>query len=229
TSVYTPIFIQGVLGGSATNSGLVLLPMMLGTVVTATIGGFLMQKFSYRAIMIPASVMFAVGIYLLTTLSSSSSQLIVTMYMIIVGLGIGFSFSVLGNASIHSFDANQRGSASSTLTFLRSLGMTIGITIFGIIQSHTFMNKLASDAHVKDQLPQGMANNSLLDPAMRVQIPSSILDKITEALSSSIVLTFGWALVPAILALLTATAMSNEKLETDPDSKSKAEASAIVH
>jgi EmrB/QacA subfamily drug resistance transporter len=230
TSVYTPIFIQGVLGGSATNSGLVLLPMMLGTVVTATIGGFLMNKFSYRAIMIPASMLFAVGIYLLTTLSSGSSQLIVTMYMIIVGLGIGFSFSVLGNASIHFIDANQRGAASSTLTFLRSLGMTVGITIFGIIQSHAFMKKLASDANFKDQLPQGMALNdphALLDPAIRMNIPASVLDVITQALSSSIVLTFGWALVPAMLTVLSAIAMSKEKLEADPEVNTKA--SAIVH
>jgi hypothetical protein len=52
-------------------------------------------------------------------------------------LGIGASFSVLSNAAIHSVPASQRGAASSTLNFLRSLGMTIGITIFGIIQSHS--------------------------------------------------------------------------------------------
>lgn len=180
--------------------------------------------------MIPASIMFAAGIYLLTTLSTGSSQLIVTTYMIIVGLGIGFSFSVLGNASIHAIDANQRGSASSTLTFLRSLGMTVGITIFGIIQSHAFMNKLAASATVKDQLPQGMALNdphALLDPAIRMNIPASVLDVITQALSSSIVLTFGWALVPALLTVLSAVAMSKEKLEADPEVNAKA--SAVVH
>ncbi len=116
-SVYIPIFVQGVLGGTATNSGLVLLPMMLGSVVTATGGGFLMNKMSYRAIMIPTTFILVAGTVLLTTLSPESPRLLVTFYMIIVGLGIGASFSVLSNAAIHLFDARQRGSASSTLTF----------------------------------------------------------------------------------------------------------------
>jgi EmrB/QacA subfamily drug resistance transporter len=217
-SVYIPIFIQGVLGGSATNSGLVLLPMMLGTVVTATAGGFLISKFTYRAILISTLVLLVAGMALLMTITPESTRLTITLYMILVGLGIGASFSVLSNAAIHSVPATQRGAASSTLNFLRSLGMTIGITVFGIIQSHSLTKHLA-DAFTDSgasALPQGFDvrdPHALLDPATRTQIPSGVLGQISDGLSLSIATTFAWGLIPAVLALAAAFAMSREKFE----------------
>ncbi|MBO9609149.1 MAG: DHA2 family efflux MFS transporter permease subunit [Paenibacillaceae bacterium] len=218
-SVYIPIFVQGVLGGSATNSGLVLLPMMLGSVVTASTGGFLMGKLSYRALMIQASIVLLGGVALLTTLTPDSSRFLVTVYMIVVGLGIGASFSVLSNAAIHGVEMRQRGSASSTLNFLRSLGMTIGITVFGIIQSHSLTRKLA-DAFAGQSLPSGIDTSdphALLSPDSRSQIPPEALGSITNSLSDSIVYTFAWTIIPAVLALVISLAMSREKLDRTSD------------
>jgi MFS family permease len=62
--------------------------------------------------------------------------------MVIVGLGIGAIFSVLSNAAIHHFEPSQRGSVNSTVSFIRSLGMTIGITVFGIVQRNIFSDDL---------------------------------------------------------------------------------------
>ncbi|NOU66538.1 DHA2 family efflux MFS transporter permease subunit [Paenibacillus sp. LMG 31461] len=222
-SIYIPIFIQGVLGGSATNSGLVLLPMMLGSVVTAAGGGSMLAKFKYRSIMIPTLAILVVGIALLTTLGTGSSRFLVTIFMILVGLGIGASFSVLSNAAIHGFSARQRGSASSTLNFMRSLGMTLGITVFGIIQSHHFANKLAGMFSAGGQMPEGVDLSDprkILTPETRELIPVQVLDKITEALSSSIVHTFAWAIIPSVIALVAAFAMSKEKF--DPASELEA-------
>lgn len=215
-SVYIPIYIQGVFGGSATSSGLVLLPMMLGSVVTAAGGGFLLNKFNYRSIMISTLVLLVVGMALLTTLTIDSSRFVVTIFMILVGLGIGSSFSVLSNAAIHGFSARQRGSASSTLSFTRELGMTLGITVFGIIQSHIFTNKLTSMFSSGGPVPEGVDLNDpskILTPGTRELIPTPILDKITEALSSSLVRTFAWAIIPAVIALVAAFAMSKEKFD----------------
>lgn len=215
-SVYIPIFIQGVFGGSATSSAQVLLPMMLGSVVTAAGGGILLSKFNYRTIMISTLVLLAGGMVLLTTLTTDSSRFMVTIFMILVGLGIGASFSVLSNAAIHGFTARQRGSASSTLSFTRELGMTLGITVFGIIQSHIFTNKLAATFSNADKMPEGIDlsdPSKILTPGTREQIPTSILDKITEALSSSLAQTFAWAIIPAVIALVAAIAMSKEKFD----------------
>ncbi|MCH5584885.1 MFS transporter [Shimazuella sp. AN120528] len=218
-SVYIPIYIQGVLGGTATNSGLVLLPMMLGSVVSATLGGFLMNKWSYRTIMIVVVLMLATGMFLLTTLTPDSGRFMVTIYMILTGLGIGATFSVLSNAAIHHFGPAQRGSVNSTVSFVRSLGMTLGITVFGIIQRNDFSTRL------KDMLvgmgQEKMFNNQafkdprfLLSPEARAHIPAPVLEKITSALSSSITQTFIWALIPVALAFIAAIMMSKERLNS---------------
>ncbi|QMV41003.1 MDR family MFS transporter [Cohnella cholangitidis] len=233
-SVYIPIFIQGVLGGSATNSGLVLLPMMVGSVVTASAGGFLMTKLPYRNIMIPTLAILVAGTALVATLNSESTRLIVTLYMVLIGLGIGASFSVLSNAAIHGLTARQRGTASSTLNFIRSLGMTIGITTFGIIQSHVFTGKLkdffspggaggaGGAGGSGGQMPEGLDfkdPHSLLSPELRAHIPPEILNPITKMLSSSIVYTFAWAIIPAVLALVVAFFMGRQKLDASAEGK----------
>lgn len=220
-SVYIPIYIQGVLGGTATNSGLVLLPMMLGSVVSATAGGFLMNKWSYRKIMIVFSVIFTAGMFLLTTLKPDTGRLLVTIYMILTGLGIGATFSVLTNAAIHHFEPSQRGSVNSTVSFIRSLGMTLGITVFGIIQRNEFSAKLndifAGMGQDHGQMPNNPAVTDprvLLAPEARSAIPPDVLNKITTALSNSITQTFMWALIPTALAFIVAMMMSRERLDS---------------
>ncbi|WP_237167931.1 MDR family MFS transporter [Paenibacillus yonginensis] len=244
-SLYIPIFIQGVLGGKATNSGLVLLPMMVGSVLTASTGGFLMNKLKYRTIMLPTLALLVVGLALLTTLGEDTGLWTVRAFMILVGLGIGASFSVLSNAAMFSVSPRDRGTASSTLNFLRSLGMTLGITVFGIIQSHLFSRKMealagsATDAPgsaggagdaaagaagtagaAGGGLPPGLDlsdPHTLLSPETRSQIPHQLLESITSALSSSIVHTFAWAVIPAALALVTAFFMGRDKLEPEQE------------
>lgn len=214
-TVYIPIFVQGVYGGSATNSGLILLPMMLGSVVTAQAGGFLTTKWSYRTIMFLSGGILIVGFVLLSTLTADTSRILLTIYMTIVGFGVGFSFSVLSMAAIHSFGIDQRGSATSTSNFIRSLGMTIGISIFGTIQRNSFSGKLEDLFSGMGPLPKGSGlgdSRALLSDQARKQIPPQILDKITGALSDSIVQTFTWALVPAVLAFLFVILMGKERM-----------------
>ncbi|MDF2837529.1 MAG: drug resistance transporter, EmrB/QacA subfamily [Paenibacillus sp.] len=221
-SVYIPIFIQGVLGGTATNSGLVLLPMMLGSVVTASLGGALMTKVPYRNVMIPTLILLVVGTILVTTLSPESSRLQVTLYMILLGLGIGASFSVLSNAAIHGVSIRQRGTASSTLNFIRSLGMTVGITIFGILQSNSFTSRLTDAFGGAAGAPAaGGDPRELLAPEKRAEMPPEVLDTIVGELSSSITFTFMIAIVPAALALLGAFFMGRSKL--DPSAEAEGE------
>jgi Na+/melibiose symporter-like transporter len=224
-SVYIPIFIQGVLGGSATNSGLVLLPMMVGSVITATVSGFLMSKISYRNIMIPTLVLFTGGMVLASTLTAESSRFIVTLYMVLIGLGIGGSFSVLGTAVMHGLSYKQRGMASSTFNFTRSLGMTIGITVFGLLQSRSFTGSLSSGGMNTSGLPEGFDLKDphiLLAPETRSLIPSELLKPISDTLASSIAVTFAWAIVPAALALAAATLMGRKKLDETAELKREA-------
>jgi MFS family permease len=211
--VFIPLYIQGVFGGTATNSGLVLLPMMVSSVVTATIGAMLMNKISYRNIMLAASILLILGVVLLTSLTPSTSRFVVTIYMIITGLGIGASFSVLGNAVIHHFETVQRGSANATFAFIRSLGMTIGITIYGIVQRNIFASQMSGTFAGQGNTPESVGEpRELLSQAGRAKIPAPVLEKITAALSTSIAHTFVWAIIPAGLAFVFVLYMSKERL-----------------
>ncbi|WP_251555472.1 MDR family MFS transporter [Neobacillus muris] len=223
-TVYIPIFVQGVYGGSATNSGLILLPMMVGSVVTAQAGGFLTSKMSYRNIMFLSAVILIAGFILLSTLTPETSRAILTLYMIVVGLGVGFSFSVLSMAAIHPFGMAQRGSATSTSNFIRSLGMTVGVTIFGSIQRNDFSDGLNKAFAGSGGMAQGQSfgdSRSLLAEEARTQIPPQILEKITDVLSSSIVHTFMWGLVPAGIAFLLIFGLGKERMAFAKEEPSK--------
>ncbi|MFD0696763.1 MDR family MFS transporter [Paenibacillus sp. GCM10027628] len=209
-TVYIPIFVQGVLGGTAANSGTILTPMMLGSVAGSQIGGFLTSKTSYRNIMLGACLFFLGGISLLGTLTPETTRMAVMGAMILTGFGVGFSFSVLNMAAIHPFDMRQRGSATGTNRFMISLGTTLGITGFGIIQRSLFTNKMTGSI---GDVSSGIGNtNSLLTPAERLKLPQETLDSIVSALSSSISQTFLWALIPAALGAISIFFMTNERM-----------------
>ncbi|MFJ7729458.1 MDR family MFS transporter [Neobacillus sp. NPDC097160] len=219
-TVYIPIFVQGVYGGSATNSGLILLPMMLGSVVTAQVGGFLTTKMSYRNIMFISGFILIGGFLLLSTIMPETSRALLTIYMVVIGLGVGFSFSVLSMAAIHPFGMEQRGSATSTSNFIRSFGMTVGITVFGMIQRSDFKEGLEKAFAGMGPMPKG-DSRELLSEQARAQIPAPILEKITDALSSSIVHTFTWALIPAGLAFFFIFILGKERMVINKGEVSK--------
>lgn len=222
--IYIPIYIQGVLGGSAINAGLLLLPMMLGSSVTAPVGGILANKMTYRNILLPFGILFCIGIYLLTTLTTKSPELLVMVYMCIVGLGIGPSFSVVGMASMSEFDERQRGAASSTNAFVRELGMTVGIVIFGVIQKNIFQSQLKSAFASLGQAASkfgSMDPRGMLTPETRTRIPSFVLDKLTAALSTSVTHSLLWDLIPAVLAFFVVFWMGNGRLRTSQQATSK--------
>ncbi|MDN4068491.1 MDR family MFS transporter [Paenibacillus sp. FSL R5-0407] len=212
-TVYIPIYVQGVFGGSATNSGLILMPMMIGSVVGSMMGGMLTSKLSYKGVMSISVVFFVSGIFALSTLSGDSSRMLLTLYSILTGFGVGFSFSVLGMAAVHPFDMRKRGAATSTNSFLRSLGMTLGITIFGIVQRNLMANNMAEAFQEMGQAGQAFGDTrEALSPEKRALIPPDILDKLTNAMATSIGHTFMWALIPAVLAVLVVIAMPNDRM-----------------
>jgi EmrB/QacA subfamily drug resistance transporter len=224
-TVYIPIYVQGVYGGSATNSGLILMPMMIGTVIGSQSGGLLTTKTSFRNIMLLSAVCFVAGIFSLSTLTPDTSRLLLNAFMALTGFGVGFSFSVLSMSSIHHFDMRQRGSATSTSTFLRSLGMTLGITIFGIIQRNSFTSELSTAFGDGAQASSFGDPRAALTPEARAQIPAPVLEKITNSLSTSIASTFMWAIVPAVLAVVFVLLMPKDRLVIQPKESQPAPAS----
>ncbi|MFU1796360.1 MDR family MFS transporter [Paenibacillus azoreducens] len=213
-AVYIPIFVQGVMGGSATNSGLILLPLTLSSVVASQVGGMLSSKMSFRRIMIFSAVVFLLGMFLLATITPDTSRIVLSMYMMITGFGIGFSFSVLSMSAIQGMEMRQRGSANSTISFLRSLGMTIGITIFGIIQRNDFNGQLTEKLGAASRnMPAGADPQHMLTPEARELIPPQVMENISSALSLSVDHTFLWALIPVFFALVSVSMMGAGRMQ----------------
>ncbi len=208
STIYIPLYIQGVEGGTATNSGLLLLPMMVATSVAAGLGGALANKFAYKKIMVSSAVLMGIGTLLLSTLDPSTPRWLVILYMILIGLGVGPSFSVLSMATLQKALPQERGIASSTSNFLRSLGMTLGITIFGVIQRNNFTSGLPEMFNKGDNATSG----SILSPEARAHIPANILKEITEVLSNSITTTFLWTFIPLFISLICIFFMTKDKL-----------------
>lgn len=212
-TVYIPIYVQGVFGGSATNSGIILMPMMIGSVIGSMLGGILAPRMPYRTIMMISVLFLAAGIFSLSTLTGDSSRILLTVYSILTGIGVGFSFSVLSMAAIHHFDIRQRGAATSTNSFLRSLGMTLGITIFGILQRNLMSDQMAKAFEGMGQAGQSFGDTrEVLSSESRAHIPPEILKKITDSLSYSISHMFMWALIPVILAILVVLVMPKDRI-----------------
>ncbi len=226
-TVYIPIFVQAVYGGSATNAGLILTPMMLGSVAGSSIGGIFSTKTSYRNLMGISVVFYLAGMYLLSTLQPDSARYLLTLFMIVVGFGMGFSFSLLPTASQHNLEPRYRGTANSTNQFLRSLGMTMGITIFGTIQNNLFTSKLTENF-------KGMGGNAdsamsslgdpkqIFEPSVRTKIPEAVLSKIIDAMSGSITHVFLIALVPIAIAVIFVIAMGKARVELPQKRQEKA-------
>lgn len=139
---YLPIYIQSVYGASAMGAGLVLMPLLLGVVGGSASDGIFLTKTSYRNLMILSVITYFVGMLLLSTLGPESSRTLLTVYMVMVGYGMGFSFLLFPTASLHKLAPQYRGTANSTNQFMRTLGMTIGVTIFGSIQSKLLTSNL---------------------------------------------------------------------------------------
>lgn len=220
-TVFIPIFVQAVYGGSAKNAGLILTPMMLGSVAGSSFGGIFLTKTTYRNLMIVSIISYVFGMYFLGTMTPETSRAFVTLYMILVGFGVGFSFSLLPTASMHNLEPQYRGTANSTNSFLRSFGMTLGVTIFGTIQSSMFTDKL-KEAFKGMQGAGGQGGGAAFkmgDPRQifqsdqRSKIPGFILDKIVNAMSESITHTFMLALIPIALAAITIFFMGKSRVE----------------
>jgi EmrB/QacA subfamily drug resistance transporter len=213
-TMYLPIFVQGVFGGAATNAGLILIPLMLGVVAGSQIGGRTINLAPYRNIMLGSGFFLFIGMYLLGTISPDTSRWLVTVYMILAGMGVGVSFPVLSMSAVHGLEMHQRGAATSAVAFFRVIGMTLGISVFGTIQNRLLTDKLRETLPAFDQFAkQGIDSRALLQPEVRAHIPEPILSKMTDALASSIATIFQWSLVSAGIALVCIFVMGNARLE----------------
>ncbi len=141
--MFLPLFMQLVLGISATNSGFTLLPLMAGLIVSSTISGLIVTKLGhYKPVMIFGAVVLLLGTFLLTSISLDTTQFALAWRMVIVGIGLGPSMSLFTLAIQNAVPITQLGIATSASQFFRQIGSTIGLAVFGSLLTLSVSNEI---------------------------------------------------------------------------------------
>jgi EmrB/QacA subfamily drug resistance transporter len=168
-SVYIPLFMQGVLGFSATNAGLVLTPMTIAMVAGSTTAGQLISRTGkYKWMTVGGLVCATCGLLALSWMTASSSQLHGMISMSIVGLGLGLSFPTLVLATQNAVPHSMMGVTTSLNQFARSVGGTIGVAIMGSILIRRLNDELAAGlpeevrTGAPEPLLEGLSNPRIL-------------------------------------------------------------------
>jgi EmrB/QacA subfamily drug resistance transporter len=144
-STYLPTFLQIANGASASNSGLLLVPLMLSLVGASMLTGQVVTRTGrYRAFPIAGMAVASVGMFLLSTLSAGSSRLESTAFMVVVGAGLGMVMQVMVLASQNEADPGDLGVATSTINFFRSVGGSVGVAVFGSLISSRLAHLLGN-------------------------------------------------------------------------------------
>ena len=137
TISYVPLFVQGVIGTSATSSGVVLTPLMLGAVTTSLLTGQLISRTGrYRWNVIFGPLVLALGMYLLSRMDVHTTSAQAARNMVIAGIGIGSMMQVFVISVQNAVGRSEIGSATALTQFSRQMGATIGVTVIGAIVNH---------------------------------------------------------------------------------------------
>ncbi len=171
---YLPQYMQIVKGVSPTVSGLRLLPLMAGLLATSIVTGWLVSRWGrYRIFPIVGTAVMTLGLYLLSHLSVTTNVWVSSLYMLILGAGIGASFQVLVVAVQNAVSYADLGAATGGATFFRSIGGSFGTAIFGAVFSNVLAGNLAASLHGLS-LPPGVTAARGASPAVLAHLPAAV-------------------------------------------------------
>lgn len=226
-NVYLPLFRQGVQGGTAIDAGLVLMPLAIGWPLASLIAAPVILRVGYRASVFIGTTLQVVAsaIMLSTGLSLDMSPWLLRGAMFLIGAGMGFATLALLLGVQSSVGFRLRGAATASVTFIRTLGQTVGLAVFGTIVNLQLLGRLKeipglvpADATAREALN---TINNLVDPVERLSIPPDAIDTLEAALASSLMPVF-WLLV-AIAGGAAVVAMFMPRVRPDEQTVETAE------
>ncbi|HEX9096811.1 MAG TPA: MDR family MFS transporter [Candidatus Dormibacteraeota bacterium] len=203
--IFVPLELQGVLGVSVTNSGLLLTPMMLGLIVASILSGQLIPRIKhYHYLGTIGVALMMVGIYLLAQTTTTTSQMSITIDIVMVGLGLGVTMPLYINAVQSALPQRYLGVGTSQIQFWRNVGGTVSSAVLGSILAQRLPGAIASEI-AKLHLPAAFAGvlgksagnpNQLLDPAQiaatKAKLPAQLAplyDQAMHAVRQALALT----------------------------------------
>ncbi|MBS1818184.1 MAG: MFS transporter [Acidobacteria bacterium] len=168
TIIYLPLFMQGVLGVSATQSGNLLTPLLMGTVVASIIGGQTISRTGeYKLQGIVGSILIAIGMVLFARMDGETARSYVAFAMVLAGLGMGFLQPVYTLAVQNVAPRARMGAATSSTIFFRSIGSTVGVAAFGSVMLTQYHDEFTRS------IPPGVPEQALKyfeNPLLLVQV-----------------------------------------------------------
>ena len=198
---FLPLFQQTVQGASATGSGLLLLPLMFGMLVVSLVVGRLITKTGrYRIFPIIGGLAMVAGTGILTLLDVHTTKTQIGLYMVVLGVGMGFLMQTSMLIAQNSVAQRDLGAASGAATFFRSIGGSFGVSLFGAIFAHRLTDQLTHrfGEATAEQFTAGGAGGGGLNPdSLATLDPQQKLGALTS-LAESISGVFGWAMLVAI-------------------------------
>lgn len=182
--VFIPLFIQGVIGSSATSSGAVIVPMSLSIVASSTVAGQLISRTGHYKIFGSLGLaIMALGLYLLSTVNERTTNLITIRDMVIVGFGLGLTFPVYVIAIQNAFEHRVIGTVTATTQFFRQIGGTMGVAIMGSVLAVGVQRSMRSGIAERDGsvLPPNVRAaledpQLLIDAGARARIEAALVD-----------------------------------------------------
>ncbi|MCI3226146.1 MDR family MFS transporter [Streptomyces sp. NP-1717] len=210
---YLPTFLQIVQGVSPTLSGVHMLPMVFGLLITSTVSGQIVSRTGrWKVFPIAGTGIIAIGLLLLHQLEVSSGTWEMSAYFFVFGAGLGLVMQVLVLVAQNSVRYEDLGVATSGATFFRSIGASFGVAIFGTIFTNLLRNKLA-DSLAGQRLPPGMSAEGLAaDPRSVGRLPPALRSGVLDAYSSSITSVFLYAVPVVLVAFVVAWFLKEDKL-----------------
>lgn len=196
---FLPTYLQYVQGVNATASGLRTLPMVAGLLATSTFAGNRVSRTGrYRPFPIIGASVMAVGMFLLSLMGPDTSVLLTSLYMLVLGAGIGLCMQVLTIIVQNNADYRDLGVATSGVTFFRTMGSSFGAAIFGTI----YANQLAANLKAALASVPGVAPSALSSPAALHALPAAQSAPIIGAYAGTVHTLFLSAVPAALLALV---------------------------
>ncbi|MEU7134344.1 MFS transporter [Streptomyces sp. NPDC046261] len=208
-ATYLPTFLQMVDGVDATESGMLMLPMMGGIVAASLVAGHLISRTGhYKLLPILGGALSAEGMYLLSHLDAQTGRLVYSLWMAILGVGIGLTLPVLVLAAQNSVRPADLGTATSANNYFRQIGGSIGAAVFGTLFAHRLSAALAAELPPRAGLP---APDSIT-PQLVHALPAPLRDGYVRAYADAMPRIFLYLVPVLIVGFLLAFLLKEKPL-----------------
>ena len=209
-SVYVPLFVQGVLAGTAVTAGAVVAPLSIGWPLGSFIGGRMILRSGYRGTLLIGSSFIALGAGLCLPANGATPLWYMVLAVFIIGLGMGFSSTAYLVSVQNAVPWRRRGIATSSIVFFRTVGGSIGVAVMGALLNASLGSRYeaavesasAGDADLARLLADPKA---LLQPALREWIPYASYTELANSLAAALSPTFWVIFALGLAALVLAT------------------------